>query len=294
MAAVMGIGRFVYTPILPYMSEAVPLSASQAGLIAAANFLGYLVGSLASGTGFLEGNRRTWALWALGRIGVNEVSVDQEFEKMLAAENPQANTAIFNQRLQAIRILAFRNQEAETERDLPNGLIEALGDLDMARFTRRFPPVLDTLMKNILDILYIYEQERVDEGEPEMPPNDPQDAQSGNEGEGQGESQGDGGGERSEEEGDGESSQTKGQGGAGGEDGDDNVDEFDMTVDGDPDSAAREAAAPPPAAGPAAAPPPRRHPRRTRIRCLHHSGGRHRSANPLEAVPMPDKSTCRS
>ena len=121
-------------------------------------------------------------------------------------------------------------------------LIEALGDLDMARFTRRFPPVLDTLMKNILDILYIYEQERVDEGEPEMPPNDPQDAQSGNEGEGQGESQGDGGGERSEEEGDGESSQTKGQGGAGGEDGDDNVDEFDMTVDGDPDSAAREAA----------------------------------------------------
>lgn len=121
-------------------------------------------------------------------------------------------------------------------------LIEALGDLDMARFTRRFPPVLDTLMKNILDILYIYEQERVDEGEPEMPPNDPQDAQSGNEGEGQGESQGDGGGERSEEEGDGESSQMKGQGGAGGEDGDDNVDEFDMTVDGDPDSAAQEAA----------------------------------------------------
>ena len=121
-------------------------------------------------------------------------------------------------------------------------LIEALGDLDMARFTRRFPPVLDTLMKNILDILYIYEQERVDEGEPEMPPNDPQDAQSGNEGEGQGESQGDGGGESSEEEGDGESSQTKGQGGAGGEDGEDNVDEFDMTVDGDPDSAAQEAA----------------------------------------------------
>ena len=72
--------------------------------------------------------QHTWALWALGRIGVNEVSVDQEFEKMLAAENPQANTAIFNQRLQAIRILAFRNQEAETERDLPNGLIEALGD----------------------------------------------------------------------------------------------------------------------------------------------------------------------
>ena len=34
-------------------------------------------------------------------------------------------------------------------------LIEALGDLDMARFTRRFPPVLDTLMKNVLDILCV-------------------------------------------------------------------------------------------------------------------------------------------
>ena len=65
MAAVMGIGRFVYTPILPFMSEAVPLSESQAGLIAAANFLGYLVGSLASSTGFLGGNRRAWTLWAL-------------------------------------------------------------------------------------------------------------------------------------------------------------------------------------------------------------------------------------
>lgn len=42
-------------------------------------------------------------------------------------------------------------------------LLDALGDLDMARFTRQFPPVLDTLMKNILDILYVYEQQRVDE-----------------------------------------------------------------------------------------------------------------------------------
>lgn len=44
-------------------------------------------------------------------------------------------------------------------------LVEALGDLDMARFTRQFPPVLDTLMKNILDVLYVYEQNRVDDGE---------------------------------------------------------------------------------------------------------------------------------
>lgn len=65
MAAVMGIGRFVYTPILPFMAEAVPLSESQAGLIAAANFLGYLLGSLAGGTGLLKGDRRSWTLWAL-------------------------------------------------------------------------------------------------------------------------------------------------------------------------------------------------------------------------------------
>ena len=36
-------------------------------------------------------------------------------------------------------------------------LLETLGELDMARFTRKFPPVLKTLMRNILDILYQYE-----------------------------------------------------------------------------------------------------------------------------------------
>ena len=66
MAAVMGIGHFVYTLILPYMAESMPLSENQAGMIAAANFLGYLLGSLAAGTGFLSGNRRNCALWALG------------------------------------------------------------------------------------------------------------------------------------------------------------------------------------------------------------------------------------
>jgi predicted MFS family arabinose efflux permease len=46
LAAAMGIGRFALTPVLPFMSEAIPLSASQGGLIASANFLGYLVGAL--------------------------------------------------------------------------------------------------------------------------------------------------------------------------------------------------------------------------------------------------------
>ena len=46
MVAGIGIRRFVYTPILPPMVEALHLSKSQAGLIASANFIGYLAGAL--------------------------------------------------------------------------------------------------------------------------------------------------------------------------------------------------------------------------------------------------------
>ncbi len=65
MASAIGIGRFVFTPILPVMIEALHLSKTQAGLIAAANFLGYLVGALLAAVPALPGSRRAWLLAAL-------------------------------------------------------------------------------------------------------------------------------------------------------------------------------------------------------------------------------------
>ena len=42
----IGIGRFSYTPILPYMISELNLTTTEAGLIASSNYLGYLLGSL--------------------------------------------------------------------------------------------------------------------------------------------------------------------------------------------------------------------------------------------------------
>ena len=65
LAAAMGIGRFVYTPVLPFMIGQVPLSKADGGLIASANFLGYLVGALAASSGSLPGSRRMWFIGSL-------------------------------------------------------------------------------------------------------------------------------------------------------------------------------------------------------------------------------------
>ncbi len=46
-------------------------------------------------------------------------------------------------------------------------LLEAMGSLDMARFTRRHPALLDTLLANVLDVLAVYEAERQEVDGPE-------------------------------------------------------------------------------------------------------------------------------
>ncbi len=66
LAVGIGIGRFVYTPILPAMVAELGLSKLSAGLIASANFAGYLVGALLAATSGLWGSRRFWLLAGLG------------------------------------------------------------------------------------------------------------------------------------------------------------------------------------------------------------------------------------
>ncbi|HVT50083.1 MAG TPA: YbfB/YjiJ family MFS transporter [Dongiaceae bacterium] len=74
MGCAMGIGRFVYTPILPFMVDALHLSASQAGLIASANFLGYLIGAFVA-SGPLQGAPRLWLIGALIASAVTTAAV---------------------------------------------------------------------------------------------------------------------------------------------------------------------------------------------------------------------------
>ena len=60
MAAAVGIGRFAYTPLLPPMQETLSWSVSQAGDIASANFLGYMIGALVASTLTQRVERQRW------------------------------------------------------------------------------------------------------------------------------------------------------------------------------------------------------------------------------------------
>ena len=65
LAVGVGIGRFVYTPILPFMAEALGLTPAEGGLVASANFLGHLLGAVAAARVRMSGGRRRWLLGAL-------------------------------------------------------------------------------------------------------------------------------------------------------------------------------------------------------------------------------------
>jgi predicted MFS family arabinose efflux permease len=65
LAIGMGLGRFLYTLALPMMVEGAGLSPSQAGLIASANFAGYLAGALAAGLPGMSPRAWNWLMATL-------------------------------------------------------------------------------------------------------------------------------------------------------------------------------------------------------------------------------------
>ncbi|MBF6180915.1 YbfB/YjiJ family MFS transporter [Nocardia otitidiscaviarum] len=68
LAAAVGVGRFVYTPLLPIMVDAGRLDAHSGALVAAANYAGYLLGAVALARRPEWNGRSTFRLAAMALI----------------------------------------------------------------------------------------------------------------------------------------------------------------------------------------------------------------------------------
>lgn len=68
LAVAMGIGRFAFTPVLPMMLQDASLSITNGGMLASANYLGYLIGALSAMV--IRIRPQTAIRWGLLAIGV--------------------------------------------------------------------------------------------------------------------------------------------------------------------------------------------------------------------------------
>lgn len=90
VAVVLGIGRFVYTPILPPMVEALGLNKSIAGLIPSGNFFGYLVGALIVAMPILLGSQRLRLLGAIAIGALTTTGMRRRFSGQQRGQSAQA------------------------------------------------------------------------------------------------------------------------------------------------------------------------------------------------------------
>ncbi|MCB1475979.1 MAG: YbfB/YjiJ family MFS transporter [Rhodobiaceae bacterium] len=74
LASSMGIGRFVYTPILPVMANALDLSAAQTGLLASVNLVAYLAGAIAASSRFMRGSPHFWLIGGLVVLALSTIA----------------------------------------------------------------------------------------------------------------------------------------------------------------------------------------------------------------------------
>lgn len=70
LVVAMGISRFAFTPLLPFMRVDEGLTFQQGGLLASSNYIGYFVGAL--GAGFIAKKKKQFLLW---NVVINVLSI---------------------------------------------------------------------------------------------------------------------------------------------------------------------------------------------------------------------------